>query len=88
MTKSPFNIAMTLLALAVLIGRMFITPRLTGIPSAEGTYETIAHLVVGFLIFVPFYESSERARMFGWMGWFIAIWEGGWFAVQKGWLHL
>lgn len=68
------------------LGRIFITPRLTNIPTVTGTYEALAHLFVGFLILVPFYDSKEQlgpSKLYGWIGWGLAIWEGVWFAVQK-----
>lgn len=76
------------IALAVLaaLGRLFITPRLTAIPTIEGTYEALAHLFVGFLILVPFYDHKDTlgpARMYGWIGWALAIWEAVWFFFQK-----
>ena len=74
------------IAVAIAIGRVFITPRLTGIPSIEGSYEAVAHLVVGFLIIVPFYDRQQRigpARLYGVLGWALAVWELGCFLGQK-----
>jgi hypothetical protein len=83
MTKTPIIFA----AVAVLaLGRVFITPRLTDIPSAEGSYEAIAHLVDGFLILVPFYDWHQTvgpSRLYGILGGVFALWELGWFIVQK-----
>ncbi len=76
-----------LLSFLVLLGRIFITPRIAGVPSVEGTYEALSHLLVGFLILVPFYDREEilgPSKLYGWVGWGLAIWEGIWFAVQKG----
>jgi hypothetical protein len=87
------------IAFLIAIGRIFITPRLTHIPSAEGGYEALAHLFVGFLIMVPFYDrqqkiahsvfsmiptrATSRARLFACIGWALAFWELGWFLVQS-----
>jgi hypothetical protein len=74
------------LAVVAGLGRVFITPRLTNIPTVEGTYETLAHLLVGFLIIVPFYDRQQNlgpSRLYGWIGWSLATWELGWFLVQK-----
>jgi hypothetical protein len=75
-------------ALAVLIaaGRTVITPRLTHIPSIEGSYEAAAHLVVGFLILVPAYDWHQKigpSRLYGALGLALALWELGWFLAQK-----
>lgn len=73
-------------AAAIALGRIFIAPRLIGIPSIEGGYEAIAHLAVGFMILVPWYDRHDRlgpARLFGRIGWALALWELGWFLAQK-----
>lgn len=75
-----------LLSLAVAIGRMFIVPRLTNIPSTEGAYEALAHLFVGFLIIVPLYDPKESigpSRLYALIGWILAFWEAGWFFAQR-----
>lgn len=69
-----------------LIGRMLITPRLTHIPTAEGSYEALAHLLVGFLVLVPFYDPEEKlgpSKLYGYIGWGLALWELAWFVIQK-----
>jgi hypothetical protein len=74
------------LAAAVALGRVFITPRLTAIPSAEGSYEAVAHLFVGFLILVPFYDPKQLlgpSKLYGYIGWLLGLWELGWFVMQK-----
>ena len=74
------------LAAGIAVGRVFITPRLTNIPSIEGSYESAAHLVVGFLILVPFYDRAQKlgpSRLYGCIGWALALWELGWFLAQK-----
>lgn len=75
---------------AVMIGRVFITPRLTNIPTVEGAYEVFAHGLIGFMVLAPFYDPKEQlgpSKLFAWMGWGASIiWEGGWFAFQK-WGH-
>lgn len=68
---------------ATLFGRLMITPRLTNIPTIEGTFEAIAHLFVGFLIIVPFYDKTKETKMYGWMGWGLALFELFCFIVQK-----
>lgn len=73
-------------AAAAAVGRAFIAPRLADVPSIEGTYEALAHLLVGFLILVPFYDRDQQvgpSRIYGRIGWALAFWEAGWFAVQK-----
>jgi hypothetical protein len=72
-------------AVAVAAGRVFITPRLA-VPSSEGSYEAFAHLFVGFLVLVPFYDPKQLvgpSRILGGIGWFLAFWELGWFLFQK-----
>ena len=74
------------LALAVALGRIFIAPRLTSVPSIEGSYEAFAHCVVGFLILVPWYDRRQEigpAKLYGYVGWALAFWELGWFLAQK-----
>jgi hypothetical protein len=78
----------TILVLAVIsaLGRVLITPRLTNIPTAEGTYEALVHLFVGFLIIVPFYDRQQQlgpSTLYGWIGWLLSFWEAGWFLFQK-----
>lgn len=70
-----------LLAVAVAVGRIFITPRLTHIPSPEMTYEALAHLICGGLIAIHLYDRSQK--LCGYLGWGIALWELGWFVAQK-----
>jgi hypothetical protein len=73
-------------AIATALGRIVVTPRLTNIPSVEGAYEALAHLFVGFLILVPFYDRDQElgpSKMYGWIGWALALWELGWFLFQK-----
>jgi hypothetical protein len=73
-------------AIAIALGRIFITPRLANIPTVEGGYEALAHLVVGFLIIVPFYDRKQwlgPSRLYGAIGWALALWELGWFIAQK-----
>ena len=80
------NIAIWIFAVLSLLGRAWITPRLTGVPTIEGTYEAIVHLFVGFLILVPFYDRKQAigpAKLYGWIGWGLAFWEAAWFLVQK-----
>jgi len=73
-------------AALTMLGRIWIAPRLTNIPSATGTYEALAHMFVGFLIIIPFYDGKQAlgpSKLYGWIGWGLALWEAGWFAVQK-----
>lgn len=72
------------LAVATAVGRVFIVPRLTHIPSPELSYEAFAHLFVGGLIGVSWYDwDSARATLYGRIGWALAAWELGWFVAQK-----
>lgn len=72
------------LAIAIAVGRIFITPRLTHIPSLEMSYEAFAHLFVGGLIGVSWYDwNDKRATLYGRIGWALALWELAWFMVQK-----
>jgi hypothetical protein len=72
------------LAAAVAVGRIFITPRLTNIPSTEMSYEAFAHLFVGGLIGISWYNwHDEEATLYGRIGWGLAFWELGCFIVQK-----
>jgi hypothetical protein len=74
-----------IIALAIAIGRIFITPRLNLLTS-EGTYEAFAHLFVGFLVIVPFYDSKQTlgpSKLYGWIGWALAFFELGYWLVQK-----
>jgi hypothetical protein len=63
------------------LGRAFIVPRLTHIPSPEMSYEAFAHLLCGGLIGVHLYDRSQK--IYGWLGWSLALWELGWFLAQK-----
>lgn len=81
-----FKIILISFAVAAALGRVVITPRLVNIPTIEGTFEALAHLLVGFLILVPFYDGKQSAgpsKTYGWIGWGLAFWEAGWFAFQK-----
>jgi hypothetical protein len=72
------------LTVAFAIGRIFITPRLTNIPSVEQSFETFAHLFVGGLIGISWYDrKSEIAQLYGWLGWVLSLWELGWWIAQK-----
>jgi hypothetical protein len=74
------------IAAAIAIGRIFITPRLTGIPTIEGGYESFSHLIVGFMIIVPWYDRDQKlgpSKIYGRIGWALGIWELGWFLFQK-----
>lgn len=78
----------TLFSLAIIIAalRVVIVPRLTSIPTWEGSYEALAHILVGFLIIVPLYDPKNvlgPSRFYGWIGWGLAFWEAGWFAWQR-----
>jgi hypothetical protein len=45
------------------------------------SYEALAHLFCGGLIGVHMYDRSQR--MYGYLGWGLALWELGWFICQK-----
>lgn len=80
------KIAVFVIVAAVAVGRVVIAPRLTGIPSAEGSYEAVAHLVDGFLICLPFYDWRQKlgpSRLYGCLGGALALWELGWFLTQR-----
>lgn len=84
-TSEPSTLIL-LCALIVLLGRLWITPRLTTVPSAEGIYEATAHLFVGFLIAAPFYDKKQQlgpSHLYGVLGWALTAWEALWFFVQK-----
>lgn len=84
-----FKVAVLVSAFAVAVGRIFITPRLVNIPTAEGSYEALAHMLVGFLILVSLYDRQGTigpSKLLGRVGWALALWEAGWFLAQK--LHL
>ena len=68
-------------ALSIAVGRAFITPRLSHIPSPEMSYEAFAHLICGGLIGVHLYDRSQR--LYGYLGYGLAIWELVWFVIQK-----
>lgn len=72
--------------LALMLGRVFITPRLTGIPSVEGSYEALAHLVDGALLAAPLYDWRQKlgpSHVYGVLGCVLALWELGWFLAQR-----
>lgn len=67
--------------LAVAIGRAFIVPRLTQIPTPEMSYEAFAHLLCGGLIAIHLHDRTQR--LYGYLGWGLALWELTWFVAQK-----
>ena len=74
-------------ALAFVIGRLFITPRLATVPSVEGAYEAAAHIFVGFLVLVALYDRRQvlgPSRLYGLIGLAITAWEGALFFIQRG----
>jgi hypothetical protein len=82
--NKTFLICASVVVLA--LGRIFIAPRLVNIPSVEGSYEAVAHLVDGFLILVPVYDWHQElgpSRLYGILGGAFALWELGWFVAQK-----
>jgi hypothetical protein len=87
--RVTFKRVVIVLAILTALVRVFIEPRLTNIPTFEGTYEALVHMFVGFLIILPIYEhfryigGSSEARALGWIGWGLALWEGLWFGIQK-----
>jgi hypothetical protein len=81
-----FKHMLCVLFAAAVLGRIWITPRLTSIPTVEGTYEAIAHMLVGFLLLVRFYDPKEEvgpSRACWRLGWLLTAWEAGWFLFQK-----
>jgi hypothetical protein len=76
--------AVIALTLLTILGRILITPRLTSVPSAEGSYEAFAHMFVGGLLMVGIYDRhNEHARTYWWLGWALGIYELIYFLVQK-----
>ena len=74
------------LFLAVLVGRVFIIPRVTGIPSIEGSYEAMAHMFVGFALLLPAYQWCYSLEInWYWLaiGVLLSLWELGWFLAQR-----
>ena len=66
--------------------RIFITPRLTHIPTWELSFEAFVHLFDGFLILVWFYDRKQQlgpSKLYAWLGWSLAFWELGWFIVER-----
>jgi hypothetical protein len=80
------TVLIIVLVLAFAVGRAFIKPRLTNIPSPEMSYEAFAHLFVGFLILVRYYDPQQTlgpTHLYSWLGWGLSLWELGWFLAQK-----
>ena len=63
------NVALLIVTLGLAIQRFRIVPRLN-LPTAEGSYEAIAHLFVGGLIGAAFATSVKASR---WWYWSLAI---------------
>lgn len=81
-----FEIPLYILAGLIFIGRIFIQPRLVNIPTVTGSYEAIAHMVVGFMLFAPWYDPKEvlgPSWTYFVIGWIISFWELGWFLIQR-----
>lgn len=75
-----------LLAFLIVLGRIFITPRLTNIPTFEGTYETLAHMISGGFIFIGVYDWHSElgpSRFYFWLGIMLGVYELMFFVVQK-----
>lgn len=50
------------------------------------SYEAFAHLFVGFLILVRYYDPQQTlgpTHLYAWLGWGLSLWELGWFLAQK-----
>jgi hypothetical protein len=81
-----YRLLLLVLIVLTIAGRFLIVPRLTHIPTLEGSYEAFAHMVVGFLILVPFYDPRERvgpSKLYGWCGWLLGIFELVMFVAQR-----
>jgi hypothetical protein len=84
--KTRFPMVIYIFVMLFAVERFFVTPRLTNIPSVEGTYEALAHMLVGFLILVSFYDREQQlgpARVYGLLGWLLGGLELILFVVQK-----
>jgi hypothetical protein len=58
--------------------RLFIVPRLTNIPTWELSYEALAHMIVGFLIGVAWYDKKQTvgpSKLYSKLGWGLATFE-------------
>ena len=81
------NVALLICALLVMVGRVFITPRLN-VPSIEGGFESAAHILAGVLLGMwlqlrkPL-EGPEPKAFCLFLFWTISLWELGWFIFQK-----
>lgn len=78
--------AICILALLTLIGRVLITPRLSSVPSWEGSYEAFAHgLSIGLILIGAYdwYSQLGPARKYFWLGWALGIYELIYFLIQK-----
>jgi len=76
---------MILLTAFLCIGRV-IVPLRPNVPGWQGSFEALAHLIVGFMIGVSFYDRRNQlqdAQFCGWLGWFAAFWELGLFLGEK-----
>lgn len=74
------------IAAMVFIGRLLIVPRLATVPSLEGTYEALSHIIVGALLFAPIYDWKQRlgpSRIYGVIGCVISLWELIMFLLQR-----
>ncbi len=47
------------IAILIMGVRLTVAPRLTNIPTPEGSFEAFAHLIVGFMIIVRWYDPTE-----------------------------
>jgi hypothetical protein len=72
------------LAALVIIGRFTIEPRLTNIPSWNLTYEAIAHMFVGGVLWESIRTQGWRLYRGYWLVfWSLAVFELAMFMVQK-----
>lgn len=74
------------LASLVILGRLFITPRLD-LPTFEGSYEAFAHLFVGYLFGVAFFYYKFDKKLKNnpplWIGVILSVFELLMFLYQK-----
>ena len=73
------SIVLITVAIALGIGRLFITPRLK-IPTWSGSYEAFAHLFVGGLIGAC---VVAPCGLYAWLIGALSVWEIAAFAIQR-----
>lgn len=70
-----------ILCLVVAAGRIFISSHLDS-PALVGSYGALSHMVIGFLLLVPFYDRKEevgQSILYGIFGLLLSFWEITWY---------